>query len=248
MRRNILIIIFFSILLLLFYCSSDTSGPNNSVSYTPLSLGDITQLIYIKDSSTTLFKIVDKTLRKDGKSVYIGEWQYGTQNSFTSYYFISDEYFIATELDTVEDDSLLLELNPFREQRLAKSFPKSGDTWLHTHGDPDSVYWVADEIGVFSTFFGEVSEVYGFRLFDKNDTYPFLITYYGGDLGWIGSSSFGFDSTEVQFLCSYKKVSGKTYGELWPEKDFSGTKTVFDPHSLSKLIYENRMKRINGER
>jgi hypothetical protein len=222
---------------------------DNTESYTPLAMGDVTQLIFVKDSSTTVFSIVGQTRRKDGQRVFTAESKYGSAEPLTSHYFITDGYYVATELEPVGNDPVMLEVNPYREQRLAKSFPEPGDTWLHTPGAADSAYWIAEEIGTFPTLFGKVRDVYEFRLYNAGYRDPFLITYYAKDLGWIGSSGFGFDSSAVQFMCSYKKVSGKTYGVLWPDKDFSGFTLLrsLDARCLSELIFENRRININGE-
>ena len=236
MQNTILRIVIYSTFILLISCEH---GSNESVdldSYTPLGEGDVTQLIYMEDSSTISISIVDKIRREDGKAVYVSESIYGTQEPTISYYCISDGYLVATELNPIENDSIMLEINPFREQRLAKSHPEPGDNWLHTPGNPDSAYFIAEEIGVFPTLFGEVDEVYSFGLFHKNGSYPFLIVFYAKGLGQIGSSGFYFEPSEVQFMCSYKRISGKTYGELWPVKDYSIVRPAVNPQSIFILI------------
>jgi hypothetical protein len=52
---------------------------------------------------------------------------------------------------------------------------------------------------------------------------------------------------EVQFLCSYKRVSGKTYGQLWPEKDFTDVRPAISLQDLSKLLILTRYIMRNGE-
>ncbi len=249
MPRTMFTIFLFSILIHLISCGSGSIEPVKLDTYTPLALGDVTQLIYMEDSSTTMLSIVDQARRKDGKLVFVGEFKSGTQNPTTSYYLISNGFFVATELEPVDDVPSVLKINPYREQRLAKSHPVPGEKWFHTLGSPDSTYFVAEIIDFFPTLFGEINDVYGFGLYHKNSTSPFLISYYSKDMGLIASSGFYFDPSEPQFLCSYKKVSGETYGELWPEKDFSDIrlKPTFNPHYLSKLILENKIMMINGE-
>ena len=246
---NRIFIIVLNSLFLLMYMSCE-SGSNQSIdedSYTPLSEGDVTQLIFVKDSSTTRISIVDRVPRNDGQMVYVQETKYGTQKPTISHYYVSEGYLVATELTPVENDTLMLVVNPYREQRLAKSNPEPGDVWFHTPGNPDSMYFIAEEIGVFSTLFGEIEDVYGFGLCHKNNSYPILIPYYAKGLGVIGSSGFYFQPGEVQILCSYKRVSGKTYGELWPEKDYSEVRPTINPGDILKHFFGNRIIMLNGE-
>ena len=229
----------FLALLLLIQCKSTTTAESSSeLSFTPLSVGDITQIIFTSDSSTTLFSMIGTTKRKDGKEIIIGTFKYGTQEPDTFYYLLSDGYFITSRIDSVTYDSSVVNVNPFREQRLAKSYPESGDSWLHTIGDPDSIYWIAEKQDTFSSYFGNINDVFKFTLYE-NMYSPFLNTYYAKNMGWIGSTSFGYDSTEFMFKCSYKKILGKVYGELWPEKDISGFKTILNKNQYHEFIQTN---------
>ncbi len=230
---------YFLALLLLIQCKSTTTTESPSkLSFTPLSVGDITQIIFTTDSSTTLLSMIGTTKRKDGKEVIVGTFKYGTQEPDTSYYLLSDGYFIATEIDTITYDSSLVKVNPFREQRLAKSNPESGDSWQHTIGEPDSIFWLAERQDTYSSYFGDISNVFKFTLYE-NTSYPMLSTYYGNNMGWVGSSSSGNDSTGFKFICSYKKISGKVYGELWPDKDFSGFKIAPRKTQYHEFIQTN---------
>ncbi len=244
MKKIMIFLIIFFFFQYLIKCTSTTTYPDSN-SYTPLSVGDMTQIIFTQDSSTTLFSIIDKIKRKDGKEVFIGTFKYGTQEPDTSYYAISNGYFISTLLDTVSDDSMMKKINPFLEQRLAKSFPEQGDTWLHTIGNPDSVYWIAEKEELFNTFWGEVDDVFRFELYEKNAVNPFLKTYYGINMGWIGSKLSYFDFPDLDCICSYKKVSGKVYGELWPEKTITWSEIPSEQNRIKKIIRISFINNIN---
>jgi hypothetical protein len=196
----------------------DPPGP---ASYTPLSVGDMTQLVFTLDSSTTSLEIVGTEERQDGQVVYKGLYKTGTFTPIENYYYVSDGFFIQTELDTVRSIYLDSQVNPFREQRLARSFPETGDTWMHTPSDSNAGYFIATKAESFSTLWGKVDNVYKFDLYDPKEATPFLTLFYGPDLGWIGSTPAFGEPGEVLFACSYKFVSGNYYGQLWPEKDLS---------------------------
>ena len=234
--RKILIIIAGSVILFsLYQCKTNMDSSKNNVSYTPLAVGDITQMIMMKDSSTILFSIVGKATRADGKKVFLGLWKSGTQEPDTSYYLVSDGYFKATELDTVKDDSLLAIPNPFREQRLAKSFPEEGDTFIHTIGEGDSSYWYAEKVDTLTTLFGKVNNVFRFQLYTGSRSL-YLLTCYAKGIGWIATDICSIGSPEIDYLCAYKKIYGKTYGRLWPEKDSKGLTKFVKEKVISSLI------------
>ena len=70
-------------------------------------------------------------------------------------------------------------------------------------------------------------------------------------LYWIGSSTPFGDVEALQFICSYKFVSGEYYGELWPEKDVSLIFKNKKHSSISVLLDHltgNIPYRISGER
>lgn len=198
-------------------CAGNPLSSEITTSYTPLNVGDVRQLIFREDSSTTLFSIVGKTLRRDGTEVFIGEWQYGTQEAlFTSYYLVRDGYYMATELDTTSQNHIDKTINPFGEQRLAKSYPVDGEVWQQTVGDSYSFFWTSRSIEQLSTFCGTFENVFGFTLFDDFG-FSILTTYYSKGIGWIGTSSVF--SQGPDFSCSYVRVNGKVFGHLWPAKD-----------------------------
>lgn len=237
---------FFILALIVFFifCDLDPSVVEKYFyTFTPLNIGDVTQLVFPMDSSTISFCIVGKTKRADNQVVFIGEWQDGTQEPNTFYYFLKDGYFLSTELDTIKDDWLMHLVNPFREQKLAKSQPHNGDVWVHTVGNSDSTYWIAKPEQKLDTFCGEFRNVYGFGLFSKYDIEPFLKTYYGLGIGWLGTAVS--DTSGLIASCSYKKVGDKTFGELWPAKNpiYSGFPKKFHHQNAGSSI---RYKMISG--
>ena len=74
----------------------------------------------------------------------------------------------------------------------------------------------------------------------------FLSVFYGRDLGWIGSSTPLGDVESLEFICSYKFVSGEIYGELWPEKDVGPFFKNKKQSSISLLL--NHLTGINPHR
>jgi hypothetical protein len=173
-------------------------------------------LIFRGDSSTTLMSVVGKTNRGDGTEVFIEEWKYGTQAPTVSYYLVKDGYFLATELDTTSQSWINKNINPFGEQRLAKSYPVDGETWIHTVGSYDSLFWKSELIRKLTTFSGTFDNVFGFTLFE-NPGSSILTTYYAKGVGYIGTAMAFFPG--LDFSCSYVRVNGREYGHLWPAKD-----------------------------
>lgn len=204
-------------MLFVWNCPGNPLSIEMTTSYTPLDVGDIRQLVFHGDSSTTLMSVVGKTNRSDGTEVFIEEWKYGKQSvPFVSYYLVKDGYYMATELDTTSDDDINKAINPFGEQRLAKSHPVDGETWIHTLGRYDGAFWVSESIRKLNTLCGTFDNVFAFTLFEKPGS-SILTTYYAGGVGYLGTSTSFFPG--LDFSCSYIKVNGKVYGHLWPAKD-----------------------------
>jgi hypothetical protein len=210
---------FFFLLLLMMViwnCIGNPVSSDINISYTPLNVGDVRQLISHADSSTILFSVIGKTKRMDGTEVFVMEWKSGIQNLAVFYYLVKNGYYMATELDTTRQSGIDISINPFGEQRLAKSYPVDGEVWQHTIGDTNSLFWLSRSVGQLSTFCGSFDNVFGFTLFDEYES-SVLTTYYSKGIGWIGTSTSFFPN--LDFSCSYVRVNGKVYGHLWPEKD-----------------------------
>jgi len=216
-------IIFFSFLI--WSCSSPVEAPYAD-SYTPISVGDKTQLVFLGDSSTYLFSIIGKTKRTDGEIAYIQTLRYSVKIDTTTitqlhsnYLAITNGYLVVTRLNPVDSNYFYFKENPYIEQRIAKPFPNDSDTWVQIVPRQDSDYLVAEYLGHLETATKSYKNVFGFNLFDAGDEFQ-DVDYYAKGMGWIGSPVY---------LCTYKKVSGKEFGSLWPEKPLTW---LFDDFTL----------------
>lgn len=207
------LIVLYSILLIsvINTCSDSVEPESENLPYVSLTIGDERQLFFTTDSSTISYLVKEKLKRSDGYEVYAAEWYYGKDTiPIVSHYAIKEGYFIATELDTVNDSTHFLPENPYREQRLAKLYPKDGDAWLNIPGDSNAVFFVAKSIGTQQTPAGIFNNSYSYTLDN------FLSVNYSKGIGHI-SSIILQDSTGL--LTNYIKVRGKTYGKKIPPKD-----------------------------
>jgi len=207
-----LILIFALILIAICVSCTETVEPEiPNLPYVSLTIGDERQFFFTTDSSTVLYVVKEKLVRSDGFDVYTYEWYYGKDTiPSLSHYAIKDGFFIATELDTVRDSLYYLPGNPFREQRLAKLYPKDGDIWQSIPGDSTSLYFVAKNIGTQITPAGVFNNSFSFTLDN------FLSVNYSKGIGHISSILLS-DSSGV--LSNYLKVKQKIYGTKIPAKD-----------------------------
>ena len=227
--KILLFILLLFLIMVIWKCVGNPLSSEISTSHSPLNVGDVRQLIFRGDSSTTLMSVVGKANRSDGTEVFIEEWKHGTQPATSVYYYlVKDGYFMATELDTTLRDDINKTINAFGEQRLAKSNPEDGETWIHTVGSYDGYFWTSESIGKLSTFCGTFDNVFGFTLFD-NPGSSILITYYAKGIGYIATETAFFPG--LDFSCSYVRVNGREYGHLWPAKD-----PTFFPKDKRKFI------------
>jgi hypothetical protein len=213
-------ILFLDLLLLVIHCDKDspTNPSADHDSYTPLHSGDVTQLISVRDSSTVLLEIGGQVKRSDGLTVFEQLLTSGTDPADTSYTYTDGEFLIDTNLEPVNQNSELISVNPFQEQRLAKSFPHENDTWSHTVGDSDSMVFVARKEEKIHTLWDDI-EGFAFDLYDSTGVRMMSI-YYAKRLGWIGTATSQF-RTDL-YICSYKKIGSKEWGELRPAKNADG--------------------------
>jgi hypothetical protein len=187
--------------------------PVTTTTYTPLNTGDVRQLVYLADSSTTLMKVVGTLKRKDGVEVFAMEWTYGIQRPDTLYYIIKDGFFMSTELDSDSSST-----NPFGEQRLGKINPVNGETWLHTLGDSDSIYVTATYYHEQRILCGTFTNVYGFTMTERSAGHidTMMTPFYAENIGYIGTGLIS--NLKLDFSASYIKVANQEYGALWPAK------------------------------
>lgn len=200
------------ILITLFIACSNSVEPEiPNLPFVSLTVGDERQFFFTTDSSTILYIVKEKLVRSDGFGVYTYEWYFGKDTiPILGYYAIKDGFFIATELDTVRDSIYYLPSNPFREQRLAKLYPKDNDIWQSIPGDSTTAFFIAKNIGTQKTPAGVFNNSFSFTLDN------FLSINYSKGIGHI-SSILLTDSTGI--LSTYLKVNQRIYGEKIPPKD-----------------------------
>lgn len=192
-------------------CSESVEPEITNPPYISLTIGDERQYFYTTDSSTIFYTVKEKLKRSDGYDIYSFEWYYGTDTTPSlHYYAIKDGFFIATERDTVRDSILHLPNNPFREQRLAKLYPKNDDIWQSIVGDSSSPFFVAKDIGIQITPVGIFNNTFSFTIGE------FLSVNYSKGVGHISSIIL---ADSIGFLSSYLKVGNKIYGTKIPSKD-----------------------------
>ena len=203
-------------------CGSNSTEPEETNIYMSLSVGDIREYFDTGLEMYQVWEIKEKIKRSDGLDVFVGEWSSSFDTGkYSNYYAISDNYFIATDLEKTNNSE-----NPYHEQRLAKINPKDGDRWLHTIGAADSekVYFSAKYIGDYKTLAEDFKDVFGFTVSN------IATIYYSKFYGHIGSSS-PLDTTFTISL-NYAKVNGKEIGKFVP---FNQLKNL---SALKKVSYK----------
>jgi hypothetical protein len=208
-----------AILLLWTGCAKNPADSSDLArNYTPLHVGDQTQVYNVTSQATILMTVSGTTYRSDGKKVYIWEWYNGQDEVpyFIDYVFMEDGYLVSTQLDPIPANHPLYLTNPFFDQKLAKSSPRDGDLWQHHAGDTDQSFWLASKSTFDQTLLDTEKAVFRFSLYLSNtDTTPYMHTYYAAGLGYLGSKT----QTEKTYLCSYKKIGQAEFGNLLPAKN-----------------------------
>lgn len=190
--------------------------------YTPLHVGDIRQFIDEQDSFATDYAIIGKTLRKDGREVFIQVYTYG-EYSDTFYLFLQDGFYIFSALDT-----------PFVEQKNCREKPTNGYSWKDDRNFCRYTY-----INKYTTFAGEFCETF---LLERSDYELFLRNYYGKNIGLIGAEFI--DSSGVAYgrsLLSYAKIDGKEYGHLFPSQNLATSKALLKTKSPLAWAIDGRI-------
>ncbi len=205
--------------IVIFGCSKSPVSSGLPVSnYMPLNEGDIRQFVFHSDSSTSLWRTLGKTKRKDGYDVFIIERTSGTENPDTSYFCLRDGYFTSTLLDTTNYLGLRSE-NPFFEQRLARLNPTNGEQWDNIIGLSDSTYFIAAHFEQKTAICGNFPDVYGFTLaYYSNGALDTIVTpFYAPNIGLIGSDID--KNLQPDLSASYLKIGNIELGKLWPAKN-----------------------------
>jgi hypothetical protein len=199
--------------IILLACQNSTDAGASKEVFTPLHLGDKTQIVFAADSSTTLIEILRKTRREDGTEVFEAEWTVGFpgERGRLSYEFIRDSFSITSELDSIPDETE----NPYIEQFLGHEDPAIGATWeqIPNNDFPGQVKVVAHE--AFPHRLDYDAELIAFEYWTyPEDREAFITAIYGRGLGWMGSVVADTDT----FFTTYKRIDGIEYGSLWPAR------------------------------
>jgi hypothetical protein len=210
------------IILLQFICCISPIQPDLKYKYNiPIKIGDTSQVIETRDSSTLLIAVVSKTHRHDGKEVFVIIYKYGKSLYDTSYIFYENGYLISTLLDTVKNsnylyaDTLKKNKNYFYEKIIYSVNSIPGDSFQQCMGDNDHFYWTVDTLSSKKSICNNFNNILEFTLhLDSNNIWG--KTYYANNIGYIGTT-FGFNEKEMS--CSYIKRGNQIYGSLWAEKD-----------------------------
>jgi hypothetical protein len=206
------------------------------IPYMQLNIGDTRQYYNDPEGFYLQNKIIDTTRRADGRKVFIFEQAIILPDGIyrgTTYHFLDDEYFFQTELDTVADN----EINPFNEQKIAKIFPRNGDSFLLNDSvrDSDKVFFkvkIIDSLATYCKNFREVAEYEIEYAKIDNDISRISQIYYSkyyGHVGTIFENKNGF----AKIFVTYLKVGDKEIGTFTP---FESKKIINNDDSLLKLI------------
>ena len=213
-------VFFVVIVLSLISCKSPTEpeAPKELIPYMSLNIGDIRQFYDDPEGIYFQWKVVDTTKRADGQKVYeLEESIYLSDVSFqtTLYYFIKDNYFLRTELNSVSNNTLN-EKNKFDEQKLAKIFPKIGDYFLRTEGvaDSEQVFFKVSFIDSLKTNCGKFKNVAQYEMIDSDSSSSQWIYYAPryGHIGTIIANEYG----TAKIFATYIKVGDEEIGEYTP--------------------------------
>ncbi len=211
-------------------CQKNTSGIEQLATYTPLSVGDEWQMVSTIDSSTVAFKVTQKRTRLDGQEVFEVRAQVGNLPPDTLYFYLDDRFLINTTFYPLKK-----KLVPaFLEYRLAEHSPQEGDMWQPSNTDTIT-YITAHYQGHLNVYLGEVTKVYRFETNNPLASWALPVTYYAPNLGLVAAGErFGADEIHIEYLCSFKMVNGKKYGEPWPVKN--PTKQLSDHYHTRYFI------------
>ncbi|MCX6138525.1 MAG: hypothetical protein NTV54_13645 [Ignavibacteriales bacterium] len=141
---------------------------------------------------------------------------------------------IATELDTLSNYQRDPK-NPFREQRLARSYPHQDESWNRSPGTVDTDKFVTDYRAMVKSECGTFTNVYAFKLepsFLRDTIY--LAPHYAPGIGFIGADINNDGVLDVSV--AYAKVGGREYGKLWPVKwSMNRSQNIQSMHRLTGL-------------
>jgi len=181
-------------------CEESSQPEEQKIPYMVLNVGDIREAVYFDGNDTIMVEkmnFVGKIKRTDGLELFKN-----ANGIDTSYYYLSNEYFIASDKNK-NIDTGYFKVNPYREQKLACLYPSEGISWQAILGDTSSLKFKAYYVGEKQTPCGVFKDVYVLKT-------SVLDIYYAPKVGWIGSKYAG---ATKEILATYIKVGGVEYGK-----------------------------------
>jgi hypothetical protein len=194
--------------------------PRELIPYVSLAIGDIRQYYDDSEGIYLQYEVIDTTKRIDGQKVFKMEQTLFLPDGFyfraTLYYFIKENFFIATDLDTVSKypplPSTSINKNKFNEQKLAEIFPQNGDYFLRNDVTVDSqkVFFKVSMIDSIATYCGKFTNVAQYEVIDSDPTRNLWI-YYAPVYGHVGSIIEN-NNGKGKIFAKYLKVNRKELG------------------------------------
>jgi len=229
--------LFVSVLIFVISCSNPVDPYEDSKEYSSLNVGDMRQFCYpFSEFLTTkyLWIISGKTKRSDGLEVFICD-SYNSTNpkyKYTSYYFIKDGYYYSTELEKTNNISY----NPYFEQKLAKVYPKEGESWVQyselAANDTVKYYLTTHFLKEFNTparNFKDVCQLTSSMII-RNEKLEDSYIYYTKYFGYIGRSNI--NNPPSLLVVNYMKINGKEIGSYEEMKYNNNANPEFKPKTF----------------
>lgn len=228
--------------------TTELEYPRELIPYMSLAIGDIRQYYDDSEGIYLQYEVIDTTKRIDGQKIFKMEQTLFLPDGFyfraTLYYFIKENFFIATDLDTVSQypplPSTSINKNKFNEQKLAEIFPQNGDYFLRNDVTVDSqkVFFKVSIIDSITTYCCKFTNVAQYEMIDSDPTRNQWI-YYVPKYGHIGSiieNKYG----KVKIFVTYIKAGGKEIGKY---TQFSSKQVMANPKreiNIQSYLFGNR--------
>jgi hypothetical protein len=212
MKTKIFLILSLTIaMVVLISCNNSTETEKSIEPYMSLQIGDMWQIYDVEDGYYSQEEVTDTTRRNDGLKVFICKKTIAAREGIFSglvYKFIRDNYCVQTKLDSVVD----LHRNIFEENKIAKIFPKTGDSFWQIDCAEDSVNYymsitIIDSLKTPCFTFKNVAQYQQKSAITSAELY----IYYAPDYGYIGSSIIR-EGKKSDYFVTYKKYNGKELG------------------------------------
>lgn len=241
---NFLLLVF---VIIINSCSHTTEpfNPIDRIPYMSLNIGDLRQYHSEQENIYIQWEIIDTAYRRDGVKVFIAEESILVQSAILkaiNYYFIKNEYFIQTEIDTIYSPTINME-NPYLEQRLSKIYPNQDDYFLRTNGvaDSEKVFFRVNFIDSLVTPAKSFQNVAQYEQIDS-DSLNNISVYYAPEFGHIGAlirNKNGFSKV----LLTYIKIGEVEVGEYIQFNSYSSrtleSNTVSE-YCLFNYLFSNK--------